>query len=247
MTSSVLCRVLLLSLWCMAAGAEENDVINLHYDNRPPLIMVDEQGHASGILAEPVVRIFAQARLRIKWQRTPNKRARTALKMSTGNDCSFGWYKTAERETFAVFSLPYYLDKPPAGLVRADFVGAEWSNAAQLLGRPNISLTLRDGVAYGEYIDRLIDRMPQSQVTRLNTDSVPIAKMIHTGHTDLTILPLEEVSQVISSAGLRSQDFRILFFVDLPHQDYRYVVCSRATDPQVVLRINKAIKEIGLP
>jgi polar amino acid transport system substrate-binding protein len=246
-TWSMLRGVLLLPLFLVPAMAQDADTITLYYDYRPPLISVEETGRIGGILAEPVTRIFAKAQLPVRWVRAPAKRTRALFKASTGNDCSFGWYKTAERETYAVYSLPFYLDKPPAGLVRADYSAKEWANLADLLAHTSVNLALRDGVAYGDYIDGLIAKMPAGRVTKLDTDSVPIARMIYSGRSDLTILPIEEVSQVISAAGLKPSDFRILFFADLPHQDYRHVVCSKATDPKLVARINQAIKDLGLP
>jgi len=239
--------VLLLPLSLSPVLAQEADPIAMYYDYRPPLITVDDSPQPGGILVEPLIKILARARIRVKWVRNPSKRGPAVMKSSTGNDCTFGWYKTAEREGFAVFSLPYYLDKPPAGLARADFNSVGWANAAELLKRRDLRVTLRLGVAYGDYLDELLDKMPAEQLTRVDTDSVPIARMIHFGHTDLTILPIEEVSQVIGAAGLKPSDFRILFFSDLPHQDYRYVVCSKATDPKVMAKINQAIKELGLP
>jgi len=237
----------LLSFILLRAEAQEQQAISLHYFDRPPLIVVDAKGHVGGLLAEPIEKVVELSQVPVQWVKTPFSKSSQIIKANSGQDCTFGWYKTAERESFARFSLPYFLDKPPAGLVRADFAQQGWSNAGELLSRPDIKLTLRENIAYGDYIDRLIAKLPAGQVRILNTDSSAIAKMIHGRQTDLTIVPMEEVGQVIAGAGLTPADFRVLFFADVPKQDFRYIACSKQVPLQVMQRFDKAIKELKLP
>lgn len=244
---SALIGVLFVPLCFLRAAAESADLVSVHYDNRPPLVVTMPDGGVGGIVGEPAARIFATAGLSVRWVRTPPRRSYSVLANSNGNDCSFGWFKTSEREKFSKYSLPYYLDLPPSGIVRADFPVADGQTVRDLLARPQLVLTLRYGIAYGDYLEELIARMARPRAGRLDVDSVAIAKMIQSRHSDLTILPSEEVQTVIANTGLPPSSFRILNFPDLPARDYRYIVCSFNTASEVMDRINQAIRKLDLP
>jgi polar amino acid transport system substrate-binding protein len=229
------------------ASAAEEQVISLLYYERPPLIYLDREGGIRGLLADPAAKVFAQARLPVRWVRAPPNRALQVIKADQGEECAFGWYKSPERESFAVFSLPYLLDRRPVGLVRGDFAVAEGTGLADLLARADLRLTVRQNVVYGDYVQGLIDRMPPQNLAALNIDSWAIARMIHARYTDLTIVAEEEVDQVIAKSALPPAAFRVVPLNDIPHPEYRYIVCNHRTAARVMERIDKAINELGLP
>jgi len=240
-------RALLLLLLPFAAAANEMEAISLLYYERPPLITLQQDGHVKGLLAEPVAKIFARARLPVKWVRVPPNRAIQSIKTGHGDECTFGWHKSAEREAFASFSLPYYLDHTPVALVRTDFVVAEGSGFFELVNRPGTRLGVRENVYYGDYLQGLIESMPKENLVLLNVDNSAIARMIHARRADLTILVDDEVEPVIAEAGLSPADFQVVRLNDVAHPEYRYVVCNLRTAAKVMGRINAAIKELRLP
>lgn len=238
--------VLLMTIGAMAR-AEEVGPVTIYYSLRPSLIALGPDGQIDGVLGLPVRRIIEATELNVTWSAVPRLRAMHILQNTSQNDCTFGWYKTKERAKFALFSQPYYLDKPPVGLVRADFPVSQWSNLAELLAKPGLRLTLGVNVTYGDYVDGLLKQMPPGQIDLANLDNANTAKLILAGHTDMTIVPAEEIGQVFKDASLASGSLRVLFFTDLPQKDYRYIVCGLHTDPRVMDRINRAIHNLSLP
>lgn len=229
------------------ARAEEIGPVTMYYSLRPSLIALEPDGNVGGTLGLPVRHIAEATKLDVAWSEAPRLRVMHIIQTSTRNECTFGWYKTAERAKTALFSLPYYLDKPPVGLVRPDFPVPQWGNISDLLARPDLRLTLGINVTYGDYVDGLLARLPQGRIDRGNLDNANTARLILAGHTDMTIVPAEEIGQVFKDAGLTQGGLRVLFFTDLPQKDYRYIVCGLHTDPRVMESFNKAIRELPKP
>jgi uncharacterized protein (TIGR02285 family) len=235
---------LLLALLAPPAIAED---LTVYYPDRPPFLTTGTDGGIGGLVGDQAKRVFAAAGLSVRWMRVPPQRVLPVLKSSQSADCSPGWYWTAERQSSLRFSQPIYVDRPFVALVRADFAGPSAISAKDLLNRPDLRLTLRLNMAHGVYIDSLIARMPAHQVRSLAVDNVSIVKMIKAGHTDLTFLTGEEVDGIIADAGLKPGDFKQLRLNDQPRPEPRYIVCSRTVTPATMLRIDRAIKELGLP
>jgi polar amino acid transport system substrate-binding protein len=222
-------------------------VIPVYYVDRPPLITTSEDGKIGGSLGERAAQVFAAANLQVRWINEPGSRIVQVLTMNHGPECSFGWYKTRERAAKVVYSLPFFLDPPAAGLIRADYPAPADPSLGEMLTRPDLRLALRQYVVYGERIDLMLGRVDEARVSRLNVDNAAIAKMIHAGRADLTIMPLVEIGPVIAAAGLAQEDFRIVNFRDLSQREYRYIVCAKQVAPGVMQKINKAIRDLSLP
>ena len=237
---------LLLALFAIRASADAL-VIPVYYVDRPPLIVTTEDGRLGGPLGERVTEVFAAAHLQVRWINEPGSRIIQVLTMNHGKECSFGWYKNAEREAKVLYSLPFFLDPPAAGLVRANYPLPAEPTLAEMLARPDLRLALRQYVVYGDFIDRLIGTVDPLRISRLNVDNSAIAKMIHAGHADLTIMPNVEIGPVIAAAGFSPEDFSIVKFNDLPYPEYRYIVCAKQVDIGVMQKINKAIRDLSLP
>ena len=233
----------LLAFLTVPAGAEE--VIPVYYVDRPPLITTSADGKIGGPIGERAAQVFAAAKLKVEWFNEPGSRIISVLTMNHGAECSFGWYKNAEREAKVTYSLPFFLDPPAAGLLRADFPLKGEPTLAELLARDDVRLAVRQYVVYGDYIDGLIAKAPH--LARVGVENVALVKMIHAGRADLAIMPQLEIAPVIAAAGLPPEDFRVVNFRDLPHPEYRYIVCAKQVDPAVMQRINQAIRDLSLP
>jgi uncharacterized protein (TIGR02285 family) len=240
-----------LPILALLAGSQllaaQPDQITLYYPDRPPFISTDADGKVTGLIAEPTERIFRRAQLNVHWVRVPQQRVLPALKANQALDCSPGWYRTPEREAMFRYSLPIYLDRPFAALVRADLSGPDEISAVELLARPGLRVVLRQNMAHGDYVDGLIGKMPPSQVQSLSVDSVPLVKMIYAGHVDLTVVTDEEAERIIADAGLKPADFRLLRFTDVAKAEARHIICNQQVPEAMMARLNKAIKALGLP
>jgi polar amino acid transport system substrate-binding protein len=239
-------RFALVFLLMSAVASAQEPVISVHIYDRPPLLTVNQDGSASGLVGGPASRVFAKAGLGVRWVRTPVFRVVPLLRANQGRDCAIGFYKTAERELYLGYSAPIYRDRPPAVLVRADYPASQGIALRDLLARPDLRLSVRQMTVYGETIDGLIRAMPANRTQRQSQDLPAIVKMIHAGRSDAVILADEESSQVIRDAGLAAADFKILHIPEI-HQESRYIICSRQVPAQEMDRINQAIRELFQP
>jgi polar amino acid transport system substrate-binding protein len=234
-----------LSLWAAwgIAFAAEN-VITLHYYERPPFHSRDANGQITGLVADPTIKILKMADVAFTWQLTPANRILSMLKNNVGMDCSPGWYKNPDRASYAQFSLPIYKDKPLVGLSRANFAVQEGITAKELLSRPGTRLLAKQNFSQGAYMDELIAKMPTAQVQRVAAEVATMVKMVQIDRADLILTTQEETATFIHQSGLDVKDFRVLKFPDVPAVENRYLLCSKTVPPHVITRMNKAIREL---
>lgn len=100
-------------------SATDSALITLHFNERPPYLIATEDG-VRGLTGDPTTLIFEKSGIPFQWKQTPSKRQIYLLQQNSGRDCLVGWFKNAEREQFARFTLPVYQDEPQFALVRAD-------------------------------------------------------------------------------------------------------------------------------
>ena len=231
---------------CRAAPAGV-DVITLHYYDRPPFHSRDASGHITGLVADPTNKFMNRAGIAINWQFTPANRILTMLKFNKGMDCSPGWYKNPERESYAQFSLPIYQDKPLVGLSRADFRAPEGITAKELFSQPETRLLAKQNFSQGAYMDALIAKMPPSHVMRVAEEVSTMVKMLKADRADLIVTTQEETEIYIQQSGFSEKDFRVLKFPDVPAVEKRYILCSKQVPAEVIERINRAIRDMSLP
>ena len=101
--------ILMGSLWALTAGAEPllaEQPILVHFNVRPPFMIKHADGTITGISATPAVAAFDRAKIAYKLEEASPARQIKDLKDNEKQVCSIGWYKTAEREHFAKFTLP---------------------------------------------------------------------------------------------------------------------------------------------
>ena len=234
-----------LPLWLIATNtcAEPASTITLHYYERPPFHYTDEQGIPRGLIVERTANIFNKAKIDYSWRVTPANRILAVLRSDTGQDCAPGWYKLAERETYAQFSEPIYSDKPLIGLSRADLKVAENITAQALFLLPNVRLLLKENFSQGAYMDKLLADVPKVRIQRVTAEVPTMVKMLKANRADLIITTEEESRIFILKAGYTEKDVRILKFPDVPAVERRYILCSKNVSPSTMKRLNEAILE----
>lgn len=138
----------LLVLRVAALPAEES--ISLHYNERPPYLVSGADGQATGLTAEPAAAAFRRAGIPYAWVQTPALRQLKLLRENTGRDCLVGWFKTAERERYARYTLPTYRDRRIIALTGAGNSRlAEGGRLDAWLADPELTLLVKDGYSYG--------------------------------------------------------------------------------------------------
>lgn len=238
-------RQLFILLCSMLLGpvalAQSAESITLHYSEREPYQYTDENGVPAGLLITPTVKIITKAGIPVTWISEPFNRNLMAIQANDGNDCSIGWFKTPERESFAQFTLPIRRDQPQIGMARADFTVPAGVSAKQLLGNPDTRLLLKQSFAYGDYLDSLISQMSGQNVQRVSVEIPNLLMMVRANRANLVLLSSEEAEYYAGLPDFPIQDFQMIRFADALAGEYRYLMCSKWVSPALMQRLNQAI------
>lgn len=231
-------------IWVCATG-NAHEIITVHYHERPPYY--ETKGNTiSGLIIEPATEAFNKAGIPFHWQLTPPLRQLQILQDNIGRHCAVGWFKTAEREQFAQYSLPIYKDLAAVLFTRRDDVRFEQIlSKEQLLNSPLVWLR-KQGYSYGAELDQLVisKRIKNMESTG---DNVSMARMISHARADYFILAGEEAAQLSQTLKAENQDIRIRTVTGLDPGQYRHILCTRTIEPDTMEALNQAIKDLQLP
>ena len=215
------------------------------YPDRPPYNYTVD-GQPQGALYELAARIFAQARVQAVFREMPVKRIQEGLQRPGSRLCSCGWFRNEAREKFARFSLPMSQDTPLVAVILAstrELLGDEVSLAG-ILATPGVTLGLVRGWSYGSYVDGMarkysgwIEEAPSRPLQ---------AAMLARGRFTCTLVRESEVESFIGLTGLEPRHVLVLPLTDLRERPKRHVLCGRGLSPEVLGRIDAAIRELGL-
>lgn len=223
-------------------AAVVDSIITVHYNERPPYLVTTQTG-VTGLTGDPVTLAFEKGRVPYQWQQTPTKRQIYILQQNMGQDCVIAWFKNSERETFAKFTLPIYQDKPQIALARADNDKIPASGKIEdFFTNPLLTLLVKDGYSYGEFIDNKIEQFQPVKLTTTNEND-GMLKMIHAGHADYMLVAPEEADGLIQSSEFEVQDFKRIIFSDIIAGENRYILCSLQVDDAVIEQLNQAIRQ----
>lgn len=260
-TPLLVAKLLLICLiWFMVASCAQNsttgqnspvptttsqNIITVHYNERPPYLVTTADG-VTGLTGGPTTLAFENSGIPYRWMQTPTKRQIYVLQQNLGQDCIIAWFKNAERETFAKFTLPIYQDKPQIALARADndkipAIG----KIEEFFTNSELTLLVKDGYSYGDFLDKKIQEYQPSTLVTTN-ENEGMLRMIHAGHGDYMLIAPEEAEGLISSSEFDAQDFRIIQFSDILSGENRYILCSLQVEDSVIKELNKAILQAGI-
>lgn len=224
------------------ATAALDNIITVHYNERPPYLVTTDSG-VTGLTGDPVTIAFEKSNTPFRWEQTPTKRQIYILQQNSGQDCVVAWFKNAERETFAKFTLPIYQDMPQIALARADNEKIASSGTIDdVFSNPLLNLLVKDGYSYGEFLDQKIGTFQPNRLVTTNENS-GMLKMIHARHADYMLIAPEEAQGLIETSAFDPQDFKTIRFTDIPAGENRYILCSMQVDDAVIERLNEAIRQ----
>lgn len=228
------------------APAPDNSII-LHYNERPPYLVTTETG-VGGLTGDPATMVFERSNIPFHWEQTPSKRQIYLLQRNKGRDCLVGWFKNAEREEFAKYTLPIYRDKPQVALVRANNDKIPTiSTVIDLFSNPQLNFLVKDGYSYGDYLDgKIKEYNPVQTVTTVENSEM--LKMIYAGHADYVLIAPEEADGLIRTSDFDFHDFKFVHFTDIPSGEERYILCSLQVEDSIIQQLNEAIQQyVTLP
>ncbi len=222
--------------------------LNVLYFEYPPYYHAHPDGQPTGLIVELARKVFATAGVEAQFDFVPAKRILHDIE-SDQPVASLGWFKTPEREAFARFSLPIYINRP---------VGVFFLRENEEKFRPyeTLEALMESGVfligrvqalSDGEQLDALLDRYPD-KIVQVAADSVRLVKMLETGRFDFILIPPEEMDVLLQEAQVAPEDFMLRSMRDIPQGNARHIMYSMSVDETVIRKIDAAIiTEIGSP
>ena len=235
---SILFQIAILFFYVSSAVAD--DPVQLYYEERIPYAVTNSQGDVNGLTATAAGSAFDQAGIPFQWKKMPFKRQLQTIKFNKKMACGIGWFKTPQREEFALFTGPIYRDKPTITLSNQSNASvARHSDVASLLKDQKLKLLVKDGFSYGSYIDGLIDQFSPHRVVAVGSSNVQMLKMILSGRADYFFVAEEEAMQIIQSSDRTMSEFQRQRYPDMPAGNSRHLACSQQVTPEKVELLNR--------
>lgn len=224
------------------------DTLHVYYFEYPPYYYHLPSGQPTGLIVELSQRIFARAGIDARLEFIPAKRILHEIQ-SGRPVASLGWFKTPERETFARFSQPVYINKPVELLFLREHAARfqSYDTLEALMDSRQFVAGRVGGFSDGPYIDALMARFPD-RVVEVPGDSVRLIAMLQADRFDFVLAPPEEVGPLFDAAGVSSSAFMLQPMSDIPAGNIRHIMYSLTVDQDLIRRIDDAIvAEIGNP
>ncbi len=236
------CRgALLIMLFSSSAVAAEPLLVT--FIDKPPYYYADASGEPRGFLIERTRQILGEAKIEARFNARPASRVPHEMRTESLISCSIGWFRNAERETFARFSRPIYHDRPLLGVVqraRAAEFPSPYSVAALAASGARIGSVA--GFSHGDAVDRVLASMA-TPVDLAPAPAQNLSKLL-AGRIDLALFNSEELDYFIAETPGVSGRLSRIEFSDVPPGRARHLMCSRHIDPGLLERIDAAISRL---
>jgi len=232
----------LFALLCLPLACLAADPLPVYYIEKPPYYH-SIAGEPTGFLLERTRAIFSDAQIALRFEARPAKRILLEMEQNREPICSIGWFRTPQREAFALFSLAIYRDEPMTVLTRATLAEQVVSHAslASLLESP-LRLGVVDGFSYGE-LDALLERHQPSRITAPPSQNV---RMLAAERIDYTLVDARELPYILAEADLSNAKLSNMRMPDIPAGQQRYLMCSRRVGEGLMRRLDSSIQRLGL-
>ena len=214
--------------------------LDVYYFNRPPYLVARPQEHnVEGLVGARLSAVLQRAGVAFGWHPLPPPRQLLRIRSNEGPACGAGWFRTAEREAFARFSLPIYRDRPAGLLVRrSDLPQFANRRIESIVSNRNWRMGVKLGFSYGSYVDRLLARYNPPVLTT-SSDNAAMARMLAAGRFDYMIIAPEEAGLLIRKLG--KQQIAFIPIAGMPPGNTRHLMCSKKVPASLMARIDRAI------
>nr|WP_256477517.1 transporter substrate-binding domain-containing protein [Chromobacterium sp. S0633] len=216
-------------------------LLSLQYRDKPPY-SYSQNGKPAGFLLERTIEILHRAAVPAEFEEVPAKRILSNIQANKKLICSPGWYKTPEREAFALFSSAIHQDKPH--LILANVKSAKniqkLGTLKALFASHEFKLGKVSGVSYGTELDAMIDHAAAAVMDSTVTPG-ELAQMIVSQRADYMLIDVEDYKFLLQKKEIDSTKLTILTFKDIPEGLKRYIMCSKQASPELMQRIDQSI------
>jgi polar amino acid transport system substrate-binding protein len=222
------------------------DSLLMAYINKPPYSYSDN-GVGKGFLIERVSRIMSRAGMDVRYQEMSAKRVLLEIQKNAQAICSSGWYRNAEREAYARYSVFIHEDRPHlllAGPRSLDSVRRHGS-LKSLMSDKTMVLVTSEGFSYGPEFDLMIASFP-GKVDSTLQPPLQLAKKIAAQRADFMFIDHEDFDYLSrSSPDFVADGLVRIKYPDMPPGLKRYIICSQKVGDDVMRQINAAIAAEG--
>ena len=236
--------ILVLFARPQVGGAESLDI---HYFEYPPYYHQLGTGQASGIIVDLARKIFAAAGVEPKFCFMPAKRILYEIE-SNRPAASLGWFKTPEREEFALFSLPIYVNRPVGVffLRENEEKFRPYNTLEGLLQSGMFFFGRVQGLSEGPQLDGMLAKY-EDKTVQVAADSIRLLKMLESKRFDFMLMPPEEVDVLLEAAQTPKDRFMLRAMSDIPQGTLRYIMYSKTVPADLIRKIDQAIlTEVGM-
>jgi polar amino acid transport system substrate-binding protein len=239
-----LARLLALTVACCAGAALAQAPLSIEYRDKPPYSHTVD-GKPAGFLMERTIRLLRRAGIEARYAEVPIRRTLQHLQANQAALCSPGLYKNPEREAFARFSLPIHRDKPHVVLAHAQVAGQirAMTRVAQLFADASLQPGVMDGVSYGQQLDQFLASAAKPPM-RAQLAPLQLARMVGARRVDYMLIDEEDLSWLRKDPEFTPLPLVRIEFPDMPHGELRYLACSMQVAPQLMDKLNQAIREL---
>ena len=248
-----LLRVSLIALAALAVllpaaalTAQEAAPVTLLVFHRPPYYILKDGKPAGGFLLTAALLVFEKAGIPVTVREMPPGRIIATLTDNKIQACGVGWFNTPQREAFARVSLPLYQDQPLAVAVGSSARGIPTEPPPTLgdLLRTEKTWGLREGFSYGKEADQAFLQYPANRVKRFS-DTHHMVTLLAQGRLDALLIDPEELSWIVASQPDLGPKIRLVPLAGVPPGADRHILCSQAISPEVMARLDTAIRAIA--
>ncbi|MCZ6859898.1 MAG: transporter substrate-binding domain-containing protein [Alphaproteobacteria bacterium] len=227
----------------VTASGQESERINfMMYEHVPLLLFQDRK--ASGFVGERAYEVLTASGIDFTVELSNPRRILATLKAGSPNICTFGFFKTAERQKFVNYSEPFIQDIPQGLLIRRENLSVFENHRTfvEVLADKDIVLGNVSGVSMGYETDLLIEK--HSPTTIFGNDLEAIIRMLEAARFHYTLTDEIKASAAFEKFGMDPNVFTVVHYPDMPPGSKRYFMCSMKTSPSIVTRLDKTIGNI---
>lgn len=225
----------------VAQTAPAETDLTVLWTERIPFQYTGEDGKAWGLLVDIGRKVLGKAGLSYTEVMLPANRVIMEITRNETPACAIGWYMSPERAAIAQFSKPVYKDLPLRGVFRAAVDVPPQVSAATALTGMNMRILLKQGFAYGPYLDALIAKAPAERLQRVTGEVPNLLKMIAADRADVVLLAQEEIDFYSKTDPNFARNFKVKAFKDSPEADRRFIMCSKRVSADTMNKLNAAI------
>lgn len=252
--------VLIILICFLKPVFADTEAINLNYQPRVPFFIEDkkEKYPIDGVIFHIIQNIFNGLNINYKFVNVPVIRTMQMIQENKVKVCYPLGLRNAEREKFALISLPIYKDKNMIIVYNSNnSLIKNYNSFIDMLSDKNITLLLKIGYSYGKVIDNIfLDKLnfknndarmkPPKNIHQTSDDNIGMLNQILNKKSDYMLIAKNEVEDLISTNEVYKKYLKYFEYKDLPEGEYRQLICSKKVGEEVMNKINKKIKQLKL-